>query len=271
MLKIVCISYLYYRHLLFTRTGSLFLSAKILVIGGYSNEDGIFYNVGNLNPPLEIIDLIDTTSKPVIVADTNGSRKGAIGGILQNKPVICGGYDSDVEPIANFSIIGMSNNNFKMMSSRCGSASIVLNESKIWVTGGTSDNEKQTTEMISLDQPSVAGPDFSFTVSDHSMVLVDPTTIYLIAGLQNEQKSNKTWIINPSNNFQIRMGPPLNIARWKHSCSKMKIEGRIFLVAAGGFFCSGDMGGIVEETLDSVELLDTTCPDNGWKMGTYDL
>ena len=80
-----------------------------MVIGGYSNEDGIFYNVGNLNPPLEIIDLIDTTSKPVIVADTNGSRKGAIGGILQNKPVICGGYDSDVEPIANFSIIGMSN------------------------------------------------------------------------------------------------------------------------------------------------------------------
>ena len=76
-----------------------------MVIGGYSNEDGIFYNVGNLNPSLEIIDLIDTTSKPVIVADTNGSRKGAIGGILQNKPVICGGYDSDVEPIANFSII----------------------------------------------------------------------------------------------------------------------------------------------------------------------
>ena len=51
----------------------------------------------------------------------------------------------------------------------------------------------------------------------------------------------------------------------------MKIEGKIFLVAAGGFFCSGDMGGIVEETLDSVELLDTTCPDIGWKMGTYDL
>ena len=66
---------LYYRHLLFTRTGSLFLSAKILVIGGYSNEDGIFYNVGNLNPPLEIIDLIDTTSKPVIVADTMDQEK----------------------------------------------------------------------------------------------------------------------------------------------------------------------------------------------------
>ena len=97
------------------------------------------------------------------------------------------------------------------------------------------------------------------------MVLVDPTTIYLIAGFQNEQKSNKTWIINPSNNFQIRMGPPLNIARWKHSCSKMKIEGRIFLVVAGG----ATFGSVA--LLDSVELLDTAFPEQGWKMGmNYD-
>merc|ERR1712150_375404 len=36
------------------------------------------------------------------------------------------------------------------------------------------------------------------------------------------------------------------------------IEGRIFLVAAGGF---------KNVYLDSVEILDTTCPDRGWKMG----
>ena len=43
---------------------------------------GGFHTKEDRNPPLEIIDLIDMTSKPVIVADTNGSRKGAIGGIL---------------------------------------------------------------------------------------------------------------------------------------------------------------------------------------------
>ena len=45
----------------------------------------------------------------------------------------------------------------------------------------------------------------------------------------------------------------------------MKIEGKNFLVAAGGK-CR-----MSKEHLDSVELLDTTCPDHGWKMGTYEL
>ena len=139
--------------------------------------------------------------------------------------------------------------------------SVVLNESKIWITGGVSNNGnvEKSTEIISLDQPLVPGPDLPFTVFAHSMVLVDPTTIYLIGGWQNDQLSNKTWIIDPTNKFQIKVGPSLNIARNFHSCSKMKIEGRIFLVVAGGH----NHG----KTLDSVELLDTTCPDKGWKMG----
>merc|ERR1712020_649587 len=100
------------------------------------------------------------------------------------------------------------------------------------------DESLKSTEMISLDQPPVPGPDLPFTVAYHSMVLVDPTTIYLIGGGQNDQiseYSNKTWIIDPTNNFQIKVGPSLNFARKNHSCSKMKIEGRIFLVVAGGY------------------------------------
>ena len=64
------------------------LSAKILVVGGYS------ISKGGRNPPLEIIDLINTKLKSDIVVDENGSRRwGATGGILQNLPLICGGYD----------------------------------------------------------------------------------------------------------------------------------------------------------------------------------
>ena len=230
------------------------------------------------NPPLEIIDLINTKLKSDFVvlngnSSTVASTGAATGGSLQNQPVFCGGLDNATwNDTSNIDIIGKPNHGLKMMHPRSLMSSVVLNKSKLWITGGIQRRSStNSTEIISLDQPPVPGPDLPFNVFWHSMVLVDPTTIYLIAGFQNEQKSNKTWIINPSNNFQIRMGPPLNIARWKHSCSKMKIEGRIFLVAAGGFFCSGEMGGIIEETLDSVESLDTTCPNNGWKMGTYDL
>ena len=159
---------------------------------------------------------------------------------------------------------GWSNN---MMIPRSMMSSVVLNESKIWITGGWSNNGnvEKSTEIISLDQPPVPGPDLPFKVYDHSMVLVNPSTIYLIGGFQNEQTSNNTWIVDPTNNFQIKVGPSLNISRMEHSCSKMKIEGRIFLAVAGGV----TFGNVA--FLDSVELLDTAFPEQGWKMGmNYD-
>ena len=52
---------------------------------------------------------------------------------------------------------------------------------------GNNNPGKYSTEIISLDQPPVQGPDLPFKVRDHSMVLVNPTTIYLIGGFQNCQ------------------------------------------------------------------------------------
>ena len=160
----------------------------------------------------------------------------------------------------------LPNHGFPMMIPRCSMSSVVLNKSKIWVTGGMSHiinrNVEKSTEIISLDQPPVPGHDLPFTVMNHSMVLVNLTTIYLIGGFQNGQTSNKTWIIDPTNDFQIKVGPSMNIARIMHSCSKMRIEGKDFLVVAGGYN---------NGRLDSIELLDTTCPDQGWKMGKYEI
>ena len=127
--------------------------------------------------------------------------------------------------------MAMPRNDFEMMIPRMTMSSIVLNESNIWITGGISIFRKNgnnnpgynSTEIISLDQPPVQGSDLPFKVRDHSMVLVNPTTIYLIGGFQNRQVSNKTWIINPTNNLQIKVGPSLNTARSCHSCSKMQI------------------------------------------------
>ena len=64
------------------------LSAKILVVGGWAEGD-------SRNPPLEIIDLINTKLKSDIVVDENGSRVSATGGNLQNQPLICGGHGGD--------------------------------------------------------------------------------------------------------------------------------------------------------------------------------
>ena len=221
-------------------------SAKILVVGG--------------RPYLEIIDLINPKLKSEIMIYKNGSRFSSTGAILQNDLLIFGGIENNKDT-KNVSVIGMPNGwSNNMMIPRSMMSSVVLNESKIWITGGFINNDGlNSTEIFSLDQPSVPGPDLPFKVYDHSMVLVNPSTIYLIGGCQNNQISNRTWIIDPTNNFHIKVGPSLNIARHWHSCSKMRIKGRIFLVVAGGYNHN--------TTLDSVELLDTTCPDKGWKMG----
>ena len=232
--------------------------------------------------PPEIIDLINSKLKSVKIEkkfDKNGSRKRSTGGVISNQPLICGGFIDNDDRIKakHVSFIGMPNHYFKIMIPRSFASSVVMNDSYIWVTGGCSkEGLEKSTEIISLDQPPVSGPDLPFTVSHHSMVLVDPKTIYLIGGFQEyHQRSNKTWIIDPTNNFQIKVGPSLNIGRTSFSCSKMKIEGRIFLVVAGGV---GDsltppttMGDPGDEYLDSVELLDITCPQKGWEMGNFNL
>ena len=201
-------------------------SAKILVAGEWRK---------GMVSPLEIIDLINTKLKSNFgVLNGNSSTVAytgaATGGSLQNQPVFCGGLDNATwNDTSNINIIGKPNHGLKMMHPRSLMSSVVLNKSKLWITGGIQRRSStNSTEIISLDQPPVPGPDLPFTVYHHSMVLVDPTTIYLIGGYQNGVTSNKTWIIDPTNDFQIKVGPSLNIARSQHSYSKMRIEGRIF-------------------------------------------
>ena len=170
------------------------------------------------NPPLEIIDLINTKLKSDFVvlngnSSTVASTGGATGGILQNLPVFCGGFDNNTSNDAsNINIIGKPNHGLKMMRPRRSMSSVVLNESKLWITGGFHNigglqyfSPTNSTEIITLDKPPAPGPDLPFKVYGHSMVLVDSTTIYLIGGRQNGQESSKTWIIDPTNNFQIKV------------------------------------------------------------------
>ena len=155
-----------------------------------------------------------------------------------------------------------------MLEKRKSASSVVLNQRTLWVTGGNGGVEdKKSTEFISLDQqPSVQGPVLPFTIKFHSMVEANSTSIYIIGGVQNGRISNKTWISDPTNNFEITPGPPLNSEREGHCCSKMKIDGRIFLVVAGGNSSSFME---LETNFKSVELLDLNAENPKWQTGKY--
>ena len=105
-----------------------------------------------------------------------------------------------------------------------------------------------------------------FTIGAHSMVQYDEKTIYIIGGVQNELTSNKTWIVDPTKEFQIREGPSLNEKRYRHCCAKMTLNGKTVLVVAGGGNHNENHYNSRTENLDSVEILDPT-GNNIWTKG----
>ena len=60
----------------------------------------------------------------------------------------------------------------------------------------------------------------------------------------------------PGQFYEGRSGKFRHVRR-EHACATMQVNGRIFIVAAGG------------RKKSSVELLDTSLPEEGWKLGAY--
>ena len=206
---------------------------------------------------VEIIDLIDTSKENEVYEDQSMARGSAFGGLLQNKLLVGGGYNPMLRNLQDCKILCHSDNSLiKTLDRRLQSSCVVINQTKLYVTGGIG---KKSTEILSLDQFPVKGPELPFSMSSHSMVQIDSKTIYLIGGWQDRVISNKTWTINPINNLDMSSGPNLNEARVWHSCNKMKINGKIILVVAGG---RND-----NRTMNSVELLDTTSDNQKWTKG----
>ena len=77
--------------------------------------------------------------------------------------------------------------------------------------------------------PPIKGKDLPFSISSHCMVLINPSTVYIIGGWQNGSESKKTWIFNPLKDFQMTEGPSLIVDRYHHCCGKMFLNGRLFI------------------------------------------
>ena len=116
-----------------------------------------------------------------------------------------------------------------------------------------------STEFVSIGEPPIPGPDLPFNASQHCMIQYASNSILLIGGLQDGCISGKTWIINPENGFEIKEGPPLNIARYRHSCAKMvsPANGKVLIIVAGG---------INKAAVKSVEIWDPAS-NEGWTFG----
>ena len=194
----------------------------------------------------------------------------SIGDHVQNLPIVCGDRDEKCnqcdESTQDCVVVGQPEMEIKMTEKRYWTANVALDQSTLWIVGGRNGaNNLSSTEFI-MGQFSFKGPDLPFTIRGHSMIQYEEKSIYIIGGeLGREQNdsyiSNKTWIVDPTNGFQIKEGPSLNMVRAGHSCAKMTVNGRIILVVIGGF--DNDFN-----YLDSVEILDPS-GKNIWTQGMY--
>ena len=178
-------------------------------------------------------------------------RYSAVGDFLDEKFVVCGGWGKDDVIKNDCEVIDATETKVFNMSvnGRRYASSIKLNQSTMWITGGYDSNENylNSTEFVTVNG-STAAVTLPFTVYTHCMIQYQPDAILLIGGQQDyEWNSDKTWIIDPTNGFNITEGPPLKEGRTDHSCGKWKDEyGNVIVMVAGGY------------RTDSVEILNTT-------------
>jgi hypothetical protein len=205
----------------------------------------------------EVIDLQDPSNICQTLEDYPIAVGGAVGGFLnQGDPLVCGGYpDTNVCHVVN-----QPGQSSEMLEERYNSASLTLNSSHLWVTGGYNGNARlQTSEFVSIGQPSVQGPDLPYAVTRHCLVGVNSSTALLCGG------SNNGGILNECHYMDLvdhswSQGPSMMTKRRDHSCGIFKSaahQGRNIVIAAGSYYDDYD--------LDSVEMLDPTT--NTWIVG----
>ena len=134
------------------------------------------------------MDLLNPNAKHQLLANNVPRVSGATGGLLQNSPIVCGGRDvQNYGRISQDCVVIGQQPEMKMIGKRHWAASVALDQSTLWIVGGTDEryNDLRTTEFIKLGQPSVKGPDLPFTIAGHSMIQYDEKSIYIIGGSQN--------------------------------------------------------------------------------------
>ena len=197
----------------------------------------------------------------------------AQGGVVNDQVVICGGTTTCCRGGAISQCYKLSQNGqwsplgAGLKKSRWYGAAAPVNikgQEFLWITGGldSSGNRLKTTVLVSESSGVVsAGKELPEARRFHCMLALGKY-VMLIGGIVDSEDQKSVLVYDTENGFSYKEGPPMNHARYLHSCSTMKSpahEGRTVAVVAGGH---GDGE-------DSAEILDFTIPGSAWELSEY--
>ena len=143
-----------------------------------------------------------------------------------------------------------------MITVRTYSAGISVDNNHFWITGGYNFQFDYSTELISLDQPSKLGPILPQGFAYHCMAKIGENNVILTGGYAN---NGDTLLVDTANNFTMTAGPKLLKDRYNHGCGMFELDGKIFVIVAGG-----DSG---FTSLTDSEILEAG--SNQWIQGKY--
>ena len=232
-------------------------SGQILVIGGYCRgcQKGYRYQQKQT-------DVIDLTDPSLICTSVFGElesvRTNFIGGLINETPILCGGvnqktYDSCI-------VFDQTKTSIKLNEPRSRAASVVLNETTLWIMGGSvpfPGTALSSTELITLDPAtSVNGPALPNELYASCAVKYNDTHIYLTGGRNILGWKNQVWIYNiilNAGSSSWTEGPRMNNKRGYHGCTVLHHGQKSWIVVASDY------------NKHSVEILDPN--KNKWVQG----
>lgn len=176
--------------------------------------------------------------------------------------LICGGEFDDgqswIESDECYSLNGQTATLVTHMSfKRSQAASLVLNETTLWITGGI--NYDASSEYIRINE-TMPGPALPIAIQGHTMVAINSTCSMIIGGYSpNGETLSSTYFINHDGGLWTD-GPSLMQARQWHATGIVNDEAtneKLVLVTGGDFYTI---------SLDSIEMF----LDGEWSPGKQD-
>ena len=130
----------------------------------------------------------------------------------------------------------------------------------LWITGGQDvvANYLRSTELVTMESTTI-GPDLPHEVGIHCMVKMDEERVFIIGGSHFYYISNRTIIVNPTDNFSMEFGPDLNIGRSYPACGIFEVNNKKIVAVTGGEVDPDENGA-------STEIWDPDSED-GWVLG----
>ena len=207
--------------------GFSFTASKFLITTGWN---------GNYVTKSEIIDLSklgnyqcpDWVDYPIEV-------QGATGGLLGTIPIICGGYPATDEcyKITAKEVVLV----VKMTTKRAGAASVTINSTSLWITGGLNGNNVLSSSEFVQMEGTMPGPELPIAVYYHAMINTRNDLTMVIGGkTTGNYYSAKTFYYN-HNYGNWSDGPKLNQGRENHAVGIVTDEAthEKLVIVTGGY------------------------------------